>query len=84
MFWYLALFPVVGLIAGLILLANRDEFGGVLILGSLIGAWRVRDFVRRALRAARTPHRAASKPLRLKARDAPGAADMSADSDWSM
>lgn len=56
MFCYLVLLPLAGLIAGVVLLATHDGFGRVLILASLIGAWRVHGSARRAIRAARRPH----------------------------
>lgn len=52
-FWYLVLIPTAGLIVGVILLAAHDEFGALLILAAVIGAWRIRRSARRALHAAR-------------------------------
>lgn len=63
MFWYLVLVPTAGALAGIALLASHDGFGGLLIVASLIGAWRVHGSARRALRAARQPTEQPRRPL---------------------
>ena len=52
-FWYLVLIPVAGLIAGTALLLTGHSWGAFLILASPVGAYRVKDYARRALLAAR-------------------------------
>lgn len=54
--WLISI-PIAGLTAGVVLLANRDHFGAVLILASLIGVARTYRPAMAAFRAIRLPGR---------------------------